>query len=181
MNVDSIRDGIVIDHISAGCGMKLYRLLGLETMEAPVALPKASLVAAYDSWAAQKSQFRNRDYWFDNWTRTNLKDNYPGIKPAWASPWLTGDFSADNTDHYRQAARRSEYRQYVANPYYLSAVANEASFLATVFAICGQQADTGHNSPRLLHNAASDAHIAIHIPYNKVVKDYLSPNMKFDK
>ena len=38
MNVDSIRDGIVIDHISAGCGMKLYRLLGLEALEVPVAM-----------------------------------------------------------------------------------------------------------------------------------------------
>ena len=33
MNVDSIRDGIVIDHIAAGCGMKLYRLLGLESLD----------------------------------------------------------------------------------------------------------------------------------------------------
>ena len=38
MNVDSIRDGIVIDHIAAGSGMKLYRLLGLESLEAPVAM-----------------------------------------------------------------------------------------------------------------------------------------------
>ena len=38
MNVDSIRDGIVIDHIAAGYGMKLYRLLGLENLEAPVAM-----------------------------------------------------------------------------------------------------------------------------------------------
>ena len=38
MNVDSIRDGIVIDHISAGCGLKLYHLLGLENIEAPVAM-----------------------------------------------------------------------------------------------------------------------------------------------
>ena len=38
MNVDAIRDGIVIDHIAAGQGLKLYRLLGLETVEAPVAL-----------------------------------------------------------------------------------------------------------------------------------------------
>ena len=38
MNVDSIRDGIVIDHIAAGGGMKLYRLLGLENLEAPVAM-----------------------------------------------------------------------------------------------------------------------------------------------
>ncbi|MBQ3279005.1 MAG: aspartate carbamoyltransferase regulatory subunit [Clostridia bacterium] len=38
MNVDAIRDGIVIDHITAGCGMKLYRLLGLEALDVPVAM-----------------------------------------------------------------------------------------------------------------------------------------------
>ena len=38
MNVDSIRDGIVIDHITAGCGRKLYNLLGLEHMDVPVAM-----------------------------------------------------------------------------------------------------------------------------------------------
>ena len=38
MNVDSIRDGIVIDHIAAGNGMKLYRLLGLEELDVPVAM-----------------------------------------------------------------------------------------------------------------------------------------------
>ena len=38
MKVDSIRDGIVIDHIAAGRGMRLYRLLGLESLDVPVAL-----------------------------------------------------------------------------------------------------------------------------------------------
>ncbi len=38
MNVDSIRDGIVIDHITAGCGRKLYQLLGLENTDVPVAM-----------------------------------------------------------------------------------------------------------------------------------------------
>ena len=38
MNVDSIRDGIVIDHIAAGNGMQLYRLLGLEGLDVPVAM-----------------------------------------------------------------------------------------------------------------------------------------------
>ena len=38
MNVDSIRDGIVIDHITAGSAMKLYRLLGLEALDVPVAM-----------------------------------------------------------------------------------------------------------------------------------------------
>ena len=38
MNVDAIHDGIVIDHIAAGNGMKLYRLLGLEQLEVPVAM-----------------------------------------------------------------------------------------------------------------------------------------------
>ena len=38
MNVDSIRNGIVIDHIAGGNGMKLYRLLGLEGLDVPVAM-----------------------------------------------------------------------------------------------------------------------------------------------
>ena len=40
MNVYSIRDGIVIDHISAGCGMRLYELLGLEQLDCSVAIIK---------------------------------------------------------------------------------------------------------------------------------------------
>ncbi len=38
MTVDSIQNGIVIDHIAAGAGMKLYDLLGLSTVEASVAI-----------------------------------------------------------------------------------------------------------------------------------------------
>ncbi len=38
MTVDSIQNGIVIDHIAAGAGMKLYRLLGLDAVELPVAI-----------------------------------------------------------------------------------------------------------------------------------------------
>ena len=38
MNIDSIENGTVIDHISAGRGLKLYELLGLSTVEAPVAI-----------------------------------------------------------------------------------------------------------------------------------------------
>ena len=40
MNVDSIRDGIVIDHISAGKGMVLYDLLGLDRLDAAIAIMK---------------------------------------------------------------------------------------------------------------------------------------------
>ena len=40
MNIDSIKNGIVIDHIAAGRGMKLYRLLGLEKLDCTVALIK---------------------------------------------------------------------------------------------------------------------------------------------
>lgn len=40
MNIDPIRDGIVIDHITAGRGMELYRLLGLDSAECTVALIK---------------------------------------------------------------------------------------------------------------------------------------------
>lgn len=40
MNIDSIQNGIVIDHISAGRGMKLYELLGLEKLDCSVAIIK---------------------------------------------------------------------------------------------------------------------------------------------
>ena len=36
MNIDSIQDGIVIDHITAGQGMKLYRLLGLDELDVSI-------------------------------------------------------------------------------------------------------------------------------------------------
>lgn len=40
MNIDSIKNGIVIDHISAGSGMKLYNLLGLDELNCSVAIIK---------------------------------------------------------------------------------------------------------------------------------------------
>ena len=40
MNIDSIKNGIVIDHIPAGRGMKLYELLGLGKLDCPVAIIK---------------------------------------------------------------------------------------------------------------------------------------------
>ncbi len=38
MNIDSIKNGIVIDHIAAGKGMQLYELLGLDKLDCSVAL-----------------------------------------------------------------------------------------------------------------------------------------------
>ena len=40
MNVDSIKNGIVIDHITAGFGMKVYNLLGLDALDCTVAIIK---------------------------------------------------------------------------------------------------------------------------------------------
>lgn len=40
MNIDSINDGIVIDHITAGRGMRLYELLGLGNLDCSVAIIK---------------------------------------------------------------------------------------------------------------------------------------------
>ncbi|MCR5808331.1 MAG: aspartate carbamoyltransferase regulatory subunit [Clostridiales bacterium] len=40
MNIDSITNGVVIDHITAGCGMKLYELLGLADLDCSVAIIK---------------------------------------------------------------------------------------------------------------------------------------------
>lgn len=40
MNIDSIKNGIVIDHITAGNGMKLYQLLNLDELDCSVAIIK---------------------------------------------------------------------------------------------------------------------------------------------
>ncbi len=40
MNIDSIKNGIVIDHIKAGKGMEIYKFLNLDAMECPVAIIK---------------------------------------------------------------------------------------------------------------------------------------------
>ena len=40
MNIDSIKNGIVIDHITAGRGMEIYRLLQLDGLDCPVAIIK---------------------------------------------------------------------------------------------------------------------------------------------
>lgn len=40
MNIDSIQNGIVIDHISAGKGMMLYELLHLDELDCSVAIIK---------------------------------------------------------------------------------------------------------------------------------------------
>ena len=40
MTVDSIKTGVVIDHITAGKGMELYELLGLGSLDATVAIMK---------------------------------------------------------------------------------------------------------------------------------------------
>ena len=40
MNIDSITNGVVIDHITAGKGMKLYDLLGLDKLDCSVAIIK---------------------------------------------------------------------------------------------------------------------------------------------
>lgn len=40
MNIDSIKNGIVLDHIKAGQGMELYRFLNLEALDCPVAIIK---------------------------------------------------------------------------------------------------------------------------------------------
>ena len=40
MTVDEIKNGIVLDHITAGKGMQIYKLLGLDNLECSVALIK---------------------------------------------------------------------------------------------------------------------------------------------
>ena len=38
MNIDAIKDGIVIDHIQPGKAMQIYEMIGLGKLKSPVAL-----------------------------------------------------------------------------------------------------------------------------------------------
>lgn len=38
MNIDAIKNGIVLDHIAAGSSMQIYRMLELDKLDAPVAM-----------------------------------------------------------------------------------------------------------------------------------------------
>ena len=53
LNIDSIQNGIVIDHIQAGKGMRIYELLELDKLDCCVALIKNARAAA--SWAEKIS------------------------------------------------------------------------------------------------------------------------------
>ena len=46
MNIDAIKNGIVIDHITAGKAMEIYSLLGLDKLECSVAIIKMFKVTA---------------------------------------------------------------------------------------------------------------------------------------
>ncbi len=40
MRIDSIKNGIVIDHITPGCAMQIYDMLALDKLDCPVAILK---------------------------------------------------------------------------------------------------------------------------------------------
>lgn len=40
MNIDSIKNGIVLDHITAGRGMEIYKSLGLDQLDCSIAIIK---------------------------------------------------------------------------------------------------------------------------------------------
>ena len=43
MHIDSIKNGVVIDHIKAGQGMEIYYFLGLDKLNCPIAIIKNTL------------------------------------------------------------------------------------------------------------------------------------------
>lgn len=43
MNIDSIKNGFVIDHITPGRGMQIYHFLGLDALSCPVAIVRNAL------------------------------------------------------------------------------------------------------------------------------------------
>ena len=48
MNIDSIRNGYVLDHIKAGASMEIYRLLGLDKLDCSVAIIKIDALIDLD-------------------------------------------------------------------------------------------------------------------------------------
>ena len=55
MIIDSIQNGIVIDHISAGKAMELYRILGLDKLDCQVAIIKMRAAARWDVRTSSRS------------------------------------------------------------------------------------------------------------------------------
>ncbi|MDD5922995.1 MAG: aspartate carbamoyltransferase regulatory subunit [Eubacteriales bacterium] len=47
MNIDGVRNGIVLDHIQAGKGMQIYSLLGLEKLDCTVAIIQNAVSTKY--------------------------------------------------------------------------------------------------------------------------------------
>ena len=47
LNIDSLENGIVIDHISAGSGMRIYKLLNLDELDCCVAVIKNARSTKY--------------------------------------------------------------------------------------------------------------------------------------
>ena len=48
MHIDSIKEGIVIDHITAGNAMRIYNLLGFDKLECSIAIIKNPIVTAME-------------------------------------------------------------------------------------------------------------------------------------
>ena len=65
MTIDSIKNGIVIDHIAAGKAMDLYAILGLGELDCSVAILKTSPAG---SWGRRTSS-RSTPSWI--WTGTS--------------------------------------------------------------------------------------------------------------
>ena len=50
MNIDSIKNGIVLDHIRAGRGMQIYNSLGLDQLDCSVAIGKKDIIKISDAF-----------------------------------------------------------------------------------------------------------------------------------
>ena len=70
LNVESIQNGVVIDHIPAGKGMDIYRLLELESKTQSVALLQSVKSQKYGCKDLIKRARRCRSGWifWDIWT-----------------------------------------------------------------------------------------------------------------
>ncbi len=56
MNIDSIKNGIVLDHIRAGRGMQIYKYLGLDQLDCSVAIIKNVKATKWERKISLRSQ-----------------------------------------------------------------------------------------------------------------------------
>ena len=79
MNIDSIKNGIVIDHIRAGLSMDIFAFLNLEDLDAPVKILRKMPSKKIGSYITEINE-RNNLLQLDNVQGVNSSSNFGETK-----------------------------------------------------------------------------------------------------